>query len=110
LLFARLRYFDPEKRRAGVPTDVAALVSELTDATTIVTIVNTGTQEPRMVVVQGGAYGEHQIEWVEVAGERHPIGARAFTVKLAPGGGAKLTLAMKRYANVPTLKFPWESR
>ena len=31
LLNARLRYFDPVRRRAGVPEDVAALVSELDD-------------------------------------------------------------------------------
>ena len=27
---------------------------------------------------------------------------------IAPGTGAKLTLAMKRYANPPTAKFPWD--
>src|SRR6185369_13171917 len=40
LLNARLRYFDPGHRRAGVPEDVAALVSELTDTRTVVTLVN----------------------------------------------------------------------
>jgi len=34
--------------------------------------------------------------------------SKAFTVQLAPGAGAKLTLAMKRYANPPTAKFPWD--
>ena len=36
------------------------------------------------------------------------INARDFTVRLAPGAGAKLTLAMKRYANPPDAKFPWD--
>ena len=40
LLNARLRYFDPERKRAGVPEDVAALVSELSDTRTTVTLVN----------------------------------------------------------------------
>ena len=40
LLNARLRYFDPARRRAGVPDDVAALVSELSDRRTVVTLVN----------------------------------------------------------------------
>jgi hypothetical protein len=31
LLYVRLRYFDPERRRAGVPPDVAALVEKLGD-------------------------------------------------------------------------------
>ena len=33
---------------------------------------------------------------------------RDLTVQLAPGVGAKLTLAMKRFANPPTAKFPWD--
>ena len=37
-----------------------------------------------------------------------PINARDFTVRLAPGAGATLMLAMKRYANPPTAKFPWD--
>jgi hypothetical protein len=43
-----------------------------------------------------------------VNGRTTPINARDFTVQLAPGAGAKLTLAMKRYANQPTAKFPWD--
>src|SRR4029434_3961794 len=61
LLSARLRYFDPVRRRAGVPDDVGALVSELKDARTVVTLVNVSPTTPRTVVVQGGGYGEHQI-------------------------------------------------
>ena len=38
LLNARLRYFDPDRKRAGVPEDVAALVSELSDTRTTVTL------------------------------------------------------------------------
>jgi len=34
--------------------------------------------------------------------------SKAFTVQLAPGAGAKVTLVMKRYANPPTAKFPWD--
>jgi hypothetical protein len=40
--------------------------------------------------------------------ENDPISARDITVQLAPGAGAKLMLAMKRYANPPTAKFPWD--
>ena len=108
LLSARLRYFDPVRRRAGVPDDVGALVSELRDDRTVVTLVNVSPTTPRTVVVQGGGYGEHQILSADVNGRTTPINARDFTVQLAPGAGAKLTLAMKRYANPPTAKFPWD--
>ncbi len=108
-LYARLRYFDPERKRAGIPPDVAALVSELTDTRTVVTLVNTGTQ-PRTVIVQGGAYGEHRIESVELGGKTQRVDGTNFTVKLAPGAGAKLALAMKRYSEKPTIAFPWERK
>jgi hypothetical protein len=62
------------------------------------------------VVVQGGGYGEHQTLSAEVNGRITPINARDFTVQLAPGAGARLTLAMKRYANPPTAKFPGTDR
>ncbi|MBI4625314.1 MAG: hypothetical protein HY736_19100 [Verrucomicrobia bacterium] len=108
LLNARLRYFDPVRRRAGVPEDVAALVSELDDARTVVSLVNVGEKEARTVVVQGGAYAEHQLESVECNGQTTRLGARDFTVRLAPGAGAKLTLRMRRYAHAPTVTFPWD--
>ena len=108
LLSARLRYFDPVRRRAGVPEDVGALVSELTDDRTVVTLVNVSPTTRRTAVVQGGGSCEHQIISAEVNGRTTPINARDFTVQLAPAAGAGLTLAMKRYANPPTAKFPWD--
>ena len=108
LLFARLRYFDPERKRAGIPPDVGALVSEMTDTRTVVTLVNLSATEPRTVVVQGGAYGEHRFETVELGGKAQPVKGTTFSVKLAPGAGAKLALTMKRYAATPTIAFPWE--
>jgi hypothetical protein len=107
LLSARLRYFDPVRRRAGIPHDVAALVSELGDRRTVVTLINVGTQ-PRSVAVQAGGYGEHQFESVELNGVTTPLNVRDFTVQLAPASGARLTLAMRRYVNQPTAAFPWE--
>jgi hypothetical protein len=108
LINARLRYFDPARRRAGVPDDVAALVSELGDTRTVVTLVNVSATAPRDVIVQGGAYAEHQIELVEWGGKVARVGAPHVTVRLAPGAGATLTLTMRRYANQPTVAFPWK--
>src|SRR5262245_60735054 len=69
LLNARLRYFDPVRKRAGLPEDVAALISELADTTTTLTLINLNPTNARTVVVQGGAYGEHQIDSVEWEGQ-----------------------------------------
>lgn len=108
LLNARLRYFDPERKRAGMPEDVAALVSSLGDTRTVVTLVNTSPTTPRTVIVQGGGYGEHQLQTVEVDGHATKLDAATFTVRLAPGAGATLTLTQHRYSNAPTVRFPWD--
>ena len=108
LLNSRLRYFDPVLKRAGVPPDVGALVSEITDTRTVVTLVNLSATEARTLIVQGGAYGEHRIESVEVGRQTTPVNSSDFTVNLAPGAGAKLTLTMRRYTEKPTILFPWD--
>jgi len=109
LHYARLRWFDPVRRRAGVPEDVAALVERLADDETVVTLVNTNQVSAREVTVQGGAYGEHQILSVQIGdAPAKAVDASAFSLSLAPGAGATLTLKMKRHANPPTLSFPWD--
>ena len=107
LLNARLRYFDPDRKRAGVPEDVAALVSELSDTRTVVTLINLNPSQRRTVVVQGGAYGEHQLISVTAGGKTTAIDSPLLTVQLEPACGQQLVLQMKRYANVPTVVHPW---
>jgi hypothetical protein len=107
LLNARLRYFDPDRKRAGVPEDVAALVSAMSDASTTVTLINLNASQPKTVVVQGGGYGEHQLVSVTRGGTTSPINAPLLTVRLGPGAGETLVLTMTRYANVPTALHPW---
>jgi len=85
LLNARLRYFDPDRKRAGLPEDVAALVSELSDTRTVVTLINLNVSRPRTFVVQGGGYGEHQLVSVTSGGRITPINSPLLTVQLDPG-------------------------
>jgi hypothetical protein len=108
LLNARLRYFDPVRKRAGVPQDVAALVSALSDTRTTVTLVNLSASERRTVIVQGGGYGEHQLLSVTAEGKTTTIGGPLLTVQLDPGCGQTLVLEMARYANQPTVLHPWQ--
>ncbi|MGH9851925.1 MAG: hypothetical protein ACREBD_18985, partial [Blastocatellia bacterium] len=107
-LFSNLRYFDPVKRRAGIPEDVAALVERMTNDSVTVTLVNTNQTASRELVVQAGGYAEHQFESVEWNGQTVPVRAREFTVRLEPGAGAKLTLKLRRFVNQPTVVFPWD--
>jgi hypothetical protein len=110
LLNARLRYFDPARQRAGVPEDVGALISEMSDNRTVVTLVNLNKTEPRTVIVQGGAYGEHQLQSVTAGEKMMPINGPLLTVQLNPGSGQKLVFQMKRYANPPTALHPWHRK
>ena len=107
LVNARLRYFDPALKRAGVPEDVGVLVSQLGVGETVVTLVNLNNTEPRTLVIQGGAYGEHQLESVTSGQKTTRINSALLTVQLNPGSGERLTLRMKRYANPPTVLHPW---
>lgn len=107
LLHSRLRYFDPERRRAGLPPDMGVLVGKLGDRETTVTLVNLHPHEAHTVIVQGGAYGEHQIEKVEWAGQSADVQASWFVLELSPGSGATLRLTQRRHVNQPMLAFPW---
>jgi hypothetical protein len=109
VLQARLRYFDPQRRRAGLPEGVAALVHRLSADRTDVTLVNTDQTESRRVTIQAGGYAEHEFESVEIeSGPQRVLRARDFTVQLEPGCGASLRLQMGRYRHPPTLQFPWD--
>ena len=108
LINARFRYFDPDRKRAGVPEDVAALVSDLSDTRATVTLVNLSPSQSRTVVVQGGGYGEHQLVSVTKGGKTTPIDSPFLTVQLAPGSGETLVVEMRRYANAPTARHPWD--
>jgi hypothetical protein len=107
LLNARVRYFDPQRRRAGVPADVAAMVTGLEDRRTTVTLVNLNPREARTTIVQAGGYAEHTFESVEWNGRRVKIDAPQVTVRLEPGAGSTLTFTMRRYVNRPTALLPW---
>jgi hypothetical protein len=108
LLHARLRYFDPVRRRVGVPPDVAALVTRLGAETVTVTLVNVHPTEARRVTLQGGAYGEHRIVSVDAGQSAVAVGGRSFEVELRGGSGATLELRIDRYALPPTVALPWQ--
>ena len=107
-LYCRLRYFDPDRQRAGIPEDVAALVEKLSDDAVTLMLVNINPVSSRRVVVQGGGYAEHEVASVSTDGVEREIGSSAFSVRLAPGCGARLEIKTKRYANLPTVTFPWD--
>ncbi|HKX27615.1 MAG TPA: hypothetical protein VJ302_07980 [Blastocatellia bacterium] len=107
-LFSNLRYFDPVRRRAGIPEDVAALVEQMSGESVTVTLVNVNQLESRELVIQAGGYAEHQFDSVAWNGRTTAVNARELTVRLEPGAGGKLTFKLRRFVNQPTVAFPWK--
>jgi hypothetical protein len=108
VLRSQVRYFDPDRVRAGLPDNVAALVEKIARDSITLTVVNTSPADARRTVIQMGAYGEHQAVSVTVDNRTVPINASSFELRLAPGAGQQLTVAVKRFVNDPTLAFPWD--
>ena len=108
VLHSRFRYFDPVKRRAGLPEDVAALVEKLGPDSATLTLVNTNPIAARDIVVQAGGYGEHRFESVTLGGATTQIGGPVVTVRLEPGAGTRVEFKMTRYATRPSFAFPWD--
>jgi hypothetical protein len=109
-LHARLRYFDPIRRRAGVPDDIAALVDQVGKDSVSVTLVNINQSRAREFVVQCGAYAENEISIVSLDGVEVAVNGPSFHIKIEPGCGARLTLNHSLYSRQPTLHFPWDQR
>ena len=108
-LHCRVRYFDPERRRAGMPEGVGALVESMDAEGMTLSLVNTDQVASRTVVVQAGAYAEHQFSSLAVeGGETVALDCDSFTVRLGPGCGSRLRIGMARYANRPSCAFPWD--
>ena len=110
VLRSQVRFFDPDRRRAGLSQDVAALVEKIERDNVTLTLVNTSTTAPRRLIVQMGAYGEHRATSVRVGDRTTRVNAPYFAVQLAAGAGEQLVIAIQRLANEPTLQFPWDRR
>jgi hypothetical protein len=128
LLHCRLRYFDVDEQRPGLPEDVAALVEKLEAERTVVHLVNLSPFAKRNVLIQAGGFGEHRFESVRYAQRtseypgiqsayaaspptseerEQPIGGQYLHVCLPPATEITLDLAMARYVNEPSYELPW---
>ena len=109
-LHCRLRYFDTLRHRPGMPEDVAALVTTMSAHSTTVEIVNMSQAEEKRLAIQGGAYGEHKILSVTMLEDNsvHDVDAPFFKLRMAPGAGTTIMLAMERWAYDPSMAFPWD--
>ncbi len=128
LLLAPLRYFDTERKRPGLPPDVAALVEKVEGEQLVLKLVNLSAISKREVLVQAGTMGEHEfteVEYnklvseypgtvgdyaapeVETAQEKVRVDGVCFSVELPPGTEIRLVIGLRRHANEPSYRLPW---
>ena len=111
LLVTRVRHFDPQEKRPGLPKDVAVLVSKLTDDTTELELVNLNSNEARDVVVQAGSLGEHNFTTARSKdgnGENVvEVNGTYLQVHLPPNTHIALEVGMERLVNAPSYQEPW---
>ena len=111
LLRATVRYFDPDNARPGIPRDVAALVDQLEADRVGLQLVNLDPAAGRRVVVQAGAFGEHDFTEIRVEAGESPqvtrVDGRHFAVDLRPSAAVRLEAGLRRFVNAPSHAFPW---
>ncbi len=127
---ARVRYYDAERRRPGLPGSVAALVSAIDPHATVVDLVNLDPAQDRSVIVQAGAFAEHTIDevrytacpdgsWIGglydyghsepfVADKRTDVGGPWLNVRLPASTRIRLTLRLGLRARPPSYATPFD--
>ena len=127
---ARIRYYDAARRRPGLPASVAALVSSIDPAATVVDLVNLDPEQDRTMTVQAGAFAEHAIEAVRYTAcpdrswigglydyghseptviEQHvQVGGPWLTVRLPASTRIRLTLTLALRTRNPSYATPFD--
>lgn len=126
-----VRYFDHQRRRPGLPPDVAALVEKIEAERIVLHLVNLSPLSSREVVIQAGAFGEHRFTTVRFAepsdpsvypGAGHGYTAGTYAppdvtladhsldvrdssmlIRMRPSSQITLELSMARFVNRPSL-------
>jgi hypothetical protein len=115
LQFAKVRYFDGERQRSGLPKDVAAMVDKITTSLIQVHVINLSESESRILTLQAGNFGENRFDSVSISTEdgeiqKVEINNKWFSIELGAGAGAVLNFQYTQYVNQPTYETPYSSR
>ncbi len=129
---ARVRYYDADARRPGLPPNVAALVSSIDPEATVLELVNLDPVRTRTVIVQAGAFAEHTIRTAQYSacedeswigdlydyGHTQPQETAAstdvdgpwLTVELPRSTRVRLTLQLELRARQPSYRTPFDDQ
>jgi hypothetical protein len=130
LLFSPLRYYDGQRRRPGLPRDVAALVTSSSLTEVEVRLVNLSAFEERNVIVQAGSFAQdrfRKVGWqrrtseypgpagsgmapaLEVEAVEQECDEGYVEVVLPPGTEIELRLEVEKFRERPEYCTPWEA-
>lgn len=111
LLKVSVRYFDADRKRPGLPEDVAALIGSVKAEGIALTLCNLHPLQSRKLVVQAGAFGEHSFTAAKFGcGDGTAtldINGRWFEVEIGPGCKIDLQVGMLRFVNQPSYAGPF---
>lgn len=110
-----VRHFDAQRRRAGLPDSVGALVERIDSDGIVLALANVSPVAARELVVQAGMFGEHRFDHVAVLDAEGDLAGAAprtvahkwLRVELAPMSTVRLRLGMTRHALPATYETPW---
>lgn len=107
LLLTAVRHFDPVKRRPGLPTDVAALVTRFNADGVAMQLANLDERGPRSLVVQAGSLAEHRFTTVRLnRGTPVVVDSCWLRLELPASSTTCVELGWRRYAAGPTYGAP----
>ncbi len=117
LLRAVVRYYDIENNRPGLPSEVSALVEGLEEDQVSLRLVNLDPVEKRQLIIQAGAFGEHQFTNIrylttdEAGGPQEkqskPVDGKYVKILLPASTSILLEIGIDRFTNPPSYRFPW---
>lgn len=105
LVMAQIRHFDADRGRPGLSPGVGALVENVTSTGIEMTLVN-GGGKLRELVVQAGAYGEHEFERIEYGDRVAVPESNAIRVSLPSGTRLAIDAELDRFVNDPSYNVP----
>jgi hypothetical protein len=123
----RIRFFDSQRSRPGLPLDVAALVDDLQGDRAGIQLVNLSATEGRTLIMQAGTHGEHSFTEASYNEESYPkhenpsmwpraervetaktmaVNGTHLRVELPPSTMIRIDAGMRRFVNDPSYAFP----
>ena len=115
LVQSRLRYFDADQKRPGLPPNVAALIDQIEFENHLqesfrLQLVNLSPIHNQSLYLQTGAFGQHNLRRVETEGDTHTIEGKWLRVSLPPTTSIEMRLTIDRFINQPSYDTPIKSR